>query len=267
MKPLTTLVSVLAVCFPLLSNAQATRTWVSGVGDDANPASRTAPALTFAGAIVKTAPGGVIDVLDPGDFGPVAISNSVTIDGDANQGDIIASNGGPGIVIDAGTNAVTLRNLSIEGLGVSTNAIQILSAGAVHIENCRIDGFGTGIDDANSTTGDQIFVKDTTIRGCDTNGILLAPTARDTVTVQNVNITACGNGIDVGRNATAIVVNSTVSRNSQAGLESSGSVHLSLSTITDNGGAGLTGPIVSYRNNVVTGNHPDGRPTSFGAPQ
>ena len=49
--------------------SQATRTWVSGVGDDANPCSRTAPCKTFAGAISKTAPGGEIDALDPGGFG------------------------------------------------------------------------------------------------------------------------------------------------------------------------------------------------------
>ena len=84
MRSITALVSVLAISFPLLSNAQATRTWVSGVGDDLNPGSRTAPCLTFAGVISKTAPGGVIDVLDPGDFGPVTVTKSITIDGDAD---------------------------------------------------------------------------------------------------------------------------------------------------------------------------------------
>ena len=44
----------------------ATRTWVSGVGDDANPGSRTAPCKTFAGAISKTDPKGEINVVDPG---------------------------------------------------------------------------------------------------------------------------------------------------------------------------------------------------------
>ena len=61
--------------------AQATRTWVSGVGDDANPCSRTAPCKTFAGAISKTAAGGEINALDPGGFGAVTITKSITIDG------------------------------------------------------------------------------------------------------------------------------------------------------------------------------------------
>src|SRR3984957_15015789 len=62
------------------ANAQATRTWVSGVGDDANPCSRTAPCKTFAGAISKTAAAGEIDCLDPGGFGALTITKSITID-------------------------------------------------------------------------------------------------------------------------------------------------------------------------------------------
>jgi hypothetical protein len=67
------------------AQAQATRTWVSGVGDDANPCSRTAPCKTFAGAISKTAPRGEINALDPGGFGAVTITKAITIDGGAGQ--------------------------------------------------------------------------------------------------------------------------------------------------------------------------------------
>jgi hypothetical protein len=75
--------SILAVTLAVspMAYAQATRTWVSGVGDDANPCSRTAPCKTFPGAISKTAAGGEIDVLDPGGFGSVTITKSITIDG------------------------------------------------------------------------------------------------------------------------------------------------------------------------------------------
>src|SRR5260370_11999621 len=74
-----------------LGHAQATRTWVSGVGDDANPCSRTAPCKTFAGAISKTAEGGKIDALDPGGFGPLVISKSITIDGPGALATILAA--------------------------------------------------------------------------------------------------------------------------------------------------------------------------------
>lgn len=266
MKALTTLASVLIVSLPLLSSAQATRTWVSGVGDDANPGSRTAPDSSFAGAITNTASGGVIDVLDPGNFGPVTITNSIYIDGNENEGNVIVSNGLTGIVINAGsTGIVTLRNLSFDGLGSASTAIQILSAGVVHIEDCRINGFETGIEDNNTTNG-RVFVKDTTIHACLTNGISLSPAASSTATIQNANITACGEGIQVNSNASAVIVDSTVSGNSGAGIETAGLVQLSGSTITDNGGDGLLaekpGRIVSYRNNIVSGNGPNGKPTS-----
>src|SRR5205823_12213271 len=80
------------------ARAQASRTWVSGVGDDANPCSRTAPCKTFAGAISKTATGGEIDVLDPGGYGAVTITRSITIDGSNTQASVLAA-GTNGIII------------------------------------------------------------------------------------------------------------------------------------------------------------------------
>src|ERR1700753_3375248 len=92
-----------------LASAQASRTWVSGVGDDANPCSRTAPCKTFAGAIAKTAAAGEIDVLDPGGFGAVTITKSITIDGAGNTAGVLVS-GTNGIVISAqSTDVATLR--------------------------------------------------------------------------------------------------------------------------------------------------------------
>src|SRR4051795_2127947 len=85
---------------PSVAFGQATRTWVSGVGDDANPCSRTAPCKTFAGAISKTAAGGEIDCLDPGGFGTVTITKSITIDCDGTFGSILAS----------GTNGVNVND-------------------------------------------------------------------------------------------------------------------------------------------------------------
>src|SRR3712207_1724310 len=78
---------------------QATRTWVSGVGDDANPCARTSPCKTFAGAISKTAPRGEINVLDPGGFGGVTITKSITIDGENSEAGVLVS----------GTNAITVN--------------------------------------------------------------------------------------------------------------------------------------------------------------
>src|SRR6516225_8890284 len=107
---------------PMIGGGQATRTWVSGVGDDVNPCSRTAPCKTFAGAISKTAPGGEIDALDPGGFGALTINKSITIDGGGGQVASVLASGTNGIVVAAGAaDVVTLRNLRINGVISGTN--------------------------------------------------------------------------------------------------------------------------------------------------
>src|SRR6202162_5255801 len=104
------------------AHAQATRTWVSGVGDDANPCSRTAPCKTWPGAISKTAAGGEIDALDPGGFGTVTITKSITLDGGGGQvASILASPGVNGVNVSAqATDVIILRNLRINGAGGAT---------------------------------------------------------------------------------------------------------------------------------------------------
>src|SRR6266849_9049249 len=103
--------------FTPFAHAQATRTWVSGVGDDANPCSRTAPCKTFAGAISKTAAAGEIDCLDPGGFGALTITKSITLNCSATLGSVLVS-GTNGIVITAATtDNVVLRNIQIQGIG------------------------------------------------------------------------------------------------------------------------------------------------------
>src|SRR6185503_20602562 len=129
MRKITSLMfgSIVAVAaYAAPAHAQATRTWVSGVGDDVNPCSRTAPCKTFPGAIVKTAAGGEIDTLDPGGFGAVTVTKAITI---ANEGI-----GEAGILV-AGTNGVTvncstdpncvviLRGLVIDGGPVGSNSL------------------------------------------------------------------------------------------------------------------------------------------------
>src|SRR5690242_7657055 len=94
----------LAACLQALpAQGQASRTWVSGVGDDANPCSRTAPCKTFAGAISKTAAGGEMNCLDPGGFGAVTITKAITLDGDGTLAGILAATVN-GIIVNAGAN-------------------------------------------------------------------------------------------------------------------------------------------------------------------
>src|SRR4029077_9441806 len=128
----------LALAFSSLAHAQSTRTWVSGVGDDANPCSRTAPCKTFAGAISKTAPAGEINVLDPGGFGAVTITKSITISSESFEAGVLVS-GTNGIVISAGaTDEVILKGLDIEGLGTGLDGIKMLAGLRLYVINCRI---------------------------------------------------------------------------------------------------------------------------------
>src|SRR5437763_297003 len=141
------------------AQAQATRTWVSGVGDDANPCSRTAPCKTFAGAISKTAAGGEIDALDPAGYGAVTITKAITIDGGGGQVASILVSGTNGINVQAGpTGVVILRNLRINGIGTGINGIRWLSGKGLSVEKCEIFGFTTnGVDIALGASA-QAFV-------------------------------------------------------------------------------------------------------------
>ncbi len=128
--------------FILTASAQATRTWVSGVGDDVNPCSRTAPCKTFAGAISKTAAGGEINCLDPGGFGAVTITKSLTIDCTGSIGGILASLVN-GVIINGAGAEVKLRALEIDGATNGINGVRIIQAASVTIENVSIHGFAT----------------------------------------------------------------------------------------------------------------------------
>jgi hypothetical protein len=130
-----------------VASAQATRTWVSGVGDDVNPCSRTAPCKTFAGAISKTAKNGIINVIDPGGFGAVTITKSITIDGTPFLAGVLGA-GTNGITVNITdptdtASAVILRGLDIEGITTGLSGVNILSAKRVIIDHCNIFGYST----------------------------------------------------------------------------------------------------------------------------
>src|SRR5713226_4667810 len=115
-------IAIFTLAFVSIAQGQATRTWVSGVGDDANPCSRTAPCKTFAGAISKTAAGGEIDALDPGGFGALTIVKAITLDGGGGQVASVLVAGTNGIVVAAQPNdVVIIRNLRLDGLLGGTN--------------------------------------------------------------------------------------------------------------------------------------------------
>src|SRR5690242_11810980 len=157
------------------AQAQATRTWVSGVGDDANPCSRTAPCKTFAGAISKTATGGEINCLDPGGFGGVTITKSITIDCHEVFASILNA-GISGINIAASGGNVTIRNININGAGTGIRGINITAANNVWIEDVAIfQQTQQGIADTRSTGG-TLNITNTVVRNNALPGLGVANT-------------------------------------------------------------------------------------------
>jgi len=188
--------------------AQATRTWVSGVGDDANPCSRTAPCKTFAGAISKTAAGGEINCIDPGGFGGVTITKAMSLICDNVEAGILVA-GSPAITINAGdADVVTVSGLDILGptTAPGTNGINFLNGAGLNLRNTTIKGFATQAVSFTPGAGKTAFLN-----------------------LNNVAITGNGNTADPttgaikvapGNSATANVVisNSRVQTNVNVGL-------------------------------------------------
>jgi hypothetical protein len=244
-------------------HAQASRTWVSGVGDDANPCSRTAPCKTFAGAISKTAVNGEINCLDPGGFGAVTITKSITID----CHEVFAS------ILNAGTNGINipfdsfaqtdvrktvrLRNLNLNGvntglIGIRITGGAIITGGAVFIEDCLIDGnFGgvaRGISEER-TGGGELFISNTTVRNMGQTGIQVNPgggtvaglrinAVFDSIRVENANF-----GVAIGNNGRAMINRSVFAGHSQGGIEAEGplaAVQVDVSnSVSSNNGTGV----------------------------
>lgn len=188
---LVLVLGALSIGYAAPAAAQATRTWVSGVGDDANPCSRTAPCKTFAGAISKTAAGGEINCLDPGGFGAVTITKSISIYcASIPAGVLVAATNG--IIINdngAGTAVVTIDGLNLEGLGFAPTSpgirgIWFISGASLTVQNTRIRGFrdsSNGVGIAFTPSGPaQLTVRNSEITGNGNTsvggGILIQPT-------------------------------------------------------------------------------------------
>ncbi|MEP9360191.1 hypothetical protein [Sphingomonas sp. KR3-1] len=244
------------------AQAQASRTWVSGVGDDANPCSRTAPCKTFAGAISKTATGGEINCLDSGGFGTLTITKSITILCDGVVGGVLAS-GTNGININdggAGTARVFLRGLEINGFGTGLVGINFVSGASLVVEDVAIFGFNsgsaTGIRFA-PTTAAQLQVNGVTTTGNGTTGtgggVVIQPSGGGAVraSFRNLNSNANTNAglmLDTGSSTAASGINvnitSSIFSGNNSGIVSNGTgtfstMIISGSSVNSNSGTGI----------------------------
>ena len=248
------------------AHAQATRTWVSGVGDDANPCSRTAPCKTFAGAMLNTAAGGEIDALDPGGFGAVTITKSITLDGGGGQVASILVSGTAGITVAAGaTDIVTIRNVQLQGiLGNGTGTpgtfgIQFTSGAMLAINNCKIDGFGqsgivastsanailnvtntiitngnVGIDLVPSGGAVNGSIDHTTIKKMSGSGITAVSGSVFFTVTNSMIVNAATYGVYAGSGAVLEIDSSSVTNSNTAFGTAGGTIRISRNNIYDN---------------------------------
>ena len=272
------LFAVLVTCFTLAltaspANAQATRTWVSGVGDDVNPCSRTAPCKTFAGAISKTAAGGEINCLDPGGFGAVTITKSLTISCPYTEGGALAGGNGITVNLPTANDVVVLRGLDIFGVNPPSNGVRFIASGTLIIEDSTISRFNAtnsfGVSFQPTGAGRLVMTNVSVISNGNAatgGGIQLFPTGAGvvTATLDNVRIqNNANNGLFVSGAVTALVTNSHISLNAVNGVRTNAgapTVRVGTTAITGNGtGISLAaGSILSYCTNQLNGNGTDG---------
>ena len=290
-------VALMLLASPLSASAQASRTWVSGVGDDANPCSRTAPCKTFAGAISKTAANGEINCIDSGGFGGVTIVKSIVIDCKGTLAGVLNA-GANGVIVNSASAQVILRNLSIDGFGTGLTGIRVLAAASVHVEDVIIRGQSAhGIEFAPSGNS-QLTVVRSTVRESAQHGVLVAPTGGAVARVSVSESVLSGNGltgIRVNDGGNAALTDTVLSGNATHGATAAsagGAVRIALERVlsAQNGNGGVLasganavvylshtfltgnayglypsmgGSYVSFGNNRTSGNSiSDGSPTS-----
>ena len=244
----TLAVALMLAFSTLAAHAQATRTWVSGVGDDANPCSRTAPCKTFAGAYSKTATAGEINAIDPGGFGSLTITHSITIRANPVEAGILVASG-DGITINAGpTDNVVLQGLDFEGSNLGNNGITIAGGGNVTIDHCDIRDFlGNGVNLVGMTNTRAVI---TASRILNSGG--------------GINVQGAGGAINV-----AFVYDSVIDNNAnfdvQAGTGATIAIRNDLLTGSNVAISTLNnGNVLSFGGNVLRGS---GTPTSNAATQ
>jgi hypothetical protein len=243
------------------------------VGDDVNPCSRTAPCKTFPGAISKTAAGGIINCLDPGGFGAITITKSITLDCTGTFGGILAA-GTNGVNVNAAGIVVVLRGLSIEGVGSGLVGVNIINGASVHIENSHIYGFRTGNAAGvriGTTTATELSITNTLItdNGAGTTtggGVVVQPTGAGGSAIVNLNRVVTNNnsvGVNViagGSSNAATGVRLAMSESVASGNAGRG---VSASSTAGAAAAALNLKKVSIIGNATGGVQADGSPVSI----
>jgi hypothetical protein len=251
------------------AQAQATRTWVSGLGDDANPCSRTAPCKTFPGAYSRTAVGGEIDVIDPGGFGTITIGHSITIDGGGGlMASILAASGVSAVVINGGSgDDIILRNLTLEGIKDYTSpgasGVIFNSGRQLSIEHCVIENFPNYGVLMTTAAATRMTIWNTEINYAGIAGVSAASTSGvNSVSISDSSVVNSANGVQAHANVSMQISYSTIANNIAGdGVRADGgafsAIQVENSTLTMNnvGAHATTGGTVRIGHNAISFNN------------
>jgi hypothetical protein len=160
------------------------QTWVSGLGNDANPCSFAQPCQSLNAALARTTPKGEITILDPGPYsGGFLINKSVTINAAGAIGTIVSSSGQPGLSINVtSSDAVIFRGLSFDGAGNAQNGVVFFGGGALHLENCTLFGFTGDALLFQPSTAACFYVQNSSFRSNSGGGVYIRPSANGSAT-------------------------------------------------------------------------------------
>jgi hypothetical protein len=274
------------MCFCAMTSqaqAQATRTWVSGLGDDANPCSRTAPCKTFAGAVSRTADCGEIDALDPAGYGTVTMTKGLKIDGGGGEAgqvaSILASSGVPGVVINNSSATCTfnvLRNLDINGIQSGGIGVNIVQGSKVSIENVDIENMVQQCINMQPTNAMTLVLYSSNLENCAAGGLLSSTTSGtnrfniEKSTIQRNGLTANA-GVKATSNTLGTIHNAMINNNAGGGVEATGAtskIAVDLSQVSNNQNFGIhsgTGAQISVTNTSIYYNNGIGMLVDGGA--
>jgi Domain of unknown function (DUF4957) len=253
------LATILAVPFPALAGT-LTRTFVSATGSDSNPCTIAAPCASFAAAYNAATVDGIVAALDPGKYGPLTITHSITIDGNGWAA-ITAPVGSPldtgGIVVNANSgDGIILRGLTIDGAGASggggnvTNGIFFQAGGSLTVDHCTIRNMsGVGLYfNSSGATAETLSVSNTTINQTAQEGLAIISGNTGTITASIVHSVLIN--ID---NASAVQVNAEVSGAIAAAIKDS-VISNNQGGISSNAAAGTTANVTLTRTQIANNN-------------
>jgi parallel beta helix pectate lyase-like protein len=249
------------------TSAKAAETWVSGRGADTGTCTNAAPCKTFAYALTRTPAGGTINVLSPGNFGPVVINKAVSIVADGVEAVINATINGSGIsVAVAAAQTVSLRGLTINMMGLNNDGIEFKSGGALHVKNCVVRNGRAGVAVRTPSGNPEIYISDTVFFHMD-NGLMVSPTGSAKVVIERARAEGGTTGFWLNGAAssgaiTATIRDSIATGNAQVGIltedDGSGSTTVMIDhVVAANNQIGIrigTGSTARFGNSTVAGN-------------